>query len=102
MNAADIGPVPAGEQTQSAADLLVIFIGANIVATTFQIGASVGRSFTTTPMLGLVGAGSIAGAALVAALAPIGSRFRVPSIVAARPALGFTGAAAVAVVLYVT
>ena len=44
----------------------------------------------------------MAGAALVAALAPLGPRLRVPSVIAARPALGITGAGAVAVVLYVT
>src|SRR5258708_3423917 len=46
--------------------------------------------------------GSIAGAALVAALAPIGPRLRVPSVIAARPALGIRGAGLVAVVLYLS
>ena len=50
----------------------------------------------------LVAVGSVAGAALVAALAPLGPRLRVPSVIAARPALGFVGAGLVAVVLYVT
>src|SRR5262249_59822454 len=52
--------------------------------------------------MALVVAGSAAGAALVAALAPLGSRLRVPSIIASRPALGVTGAGLVAVVLYVS
>src|SRR5258707_13410339 len=51
-------------------------------------------------MLVLIAVGSIAGAALVAALAPIGSKLRVPSVIAARPALGVAGAGLVAIVLY--
>src|SRR5262245_64475674 len=48
----------------------------------------------------LIGVGSVAGAALVATLAPIGSRLRVPSLIAARPALGIRGAGIVAALLY--
>ena len=50
----------------------------------------------------MIGAGAVAGAALVAALAPIGTRLRVPSIVAARAALGLTGAQTLALLLFVT
>ena len=53
-------------------------------------------------MLTLVTVGSVGGAALVAALAPLGPRLRVPSVIAARPALGIVGAGLVALVLYVT
>ena len=102
MNAADIRPVAPGEQTQSTIDLFLIFVGANVVATTFQVGASLASSFSLPATVALVAVGSVAGAALVAALAPLGPRLRVPSVIAARPALGITGAALVAVVLYVT
>ena len=102
MNAADIRPIAPAEQTQSTVDLLLIFVGANVVATTFQVGASLSSSFSLTAMLMLVVAGSAGGAALVAALAPLGPRLRVPSVIAARPALGIVGAGLVAVVLYVT
>jgi purine-cytosine permease-like protein len=68
MQSVEIGPVPAGERTQSAADLFLIFAGANIVATTL----------------------------------PVGPRLGVPSVVAARAALGMRGAALVALLLYVT
>jgi NCS1 family nucleobase:cation symporter-1 len=102
MNAADIGPVPAHEQTQSAWDLFLIFVGANIVATTFQVGASLASSFSVASAMTLIAVGSLAGAALVAALAPVGSRLRVPSIIAARAALGTRGAALVALFLYVS
>ena len=102
MNAADIRPVAPVEQTQSTLDLLLIFVGANVVATTFQVGASLSSSFGLAATLGLVAAGSIGGAALVAALAPLGPRLRVPSIIAARPALGIAGAGLVAVILYVS
>jgi len=102
VNAADIRPVEPVEQTQSTVDLLLIFVGANVVATTFQVGASLSSSFSLTAMLTLVVVGSLGGAALVAALAPLGPRLRVPSVIAARPALGIVGAGLVAVVLYVT
>jgi purine-cytosine permease-like protein len=102
VHAADVNPIAPSAQTQSAADLFLIFVGANVVATTFQVGASLAPSFTTRRALALIAIGSVVGAALVAALAPIGSRLRVPSVIAARPALGTSGAAIVAVLLYVT
>ena len=100
MNAADIQPVLPAAQTQSTVDLFLIFVGANVVATTFQVGASLSSSFSLATTMMLVAVGSVAGAALVAALAPLGPRLRVPSIIAARPALGFAGAALVAIALY--
>ena len=102
MNAADIRPAAPAEQTQSTLDLFLIFVGANVVATTFQVGASLSSSFSLSATMALVAVGSIAGAALVAALAPLGPRLRVPSIIASRPALGFVGAGLVAGVLYVS
>jgi purine-cytosine permease-like protein len=102
MHAADIGPVASEEQTQSSFDLFLIFVGANVVATTFQVGASLSASFSMVTVAALIAIGSVAGAALVAALAPVGPRLRVPSVIAARLALGVRGAALVAVVLYVT
>src|SRR5262249_11984827 len=66
------------------------------------VGASLAASFTLASLLSLIAIGSVAGAALVAALAPLGPRLRVPSVIAARPALGFVGAGLVAVVLYVS
>jgi NCS1 family nucleobase:cation symporter-1 len=102
VNAADIRPVSPDGQTQSTLDLFLIFVGANVVATTFQVGASLSSSFGLTATMALVVAGSAAGAALVAALAPLGPRLRVPSIIASRPALGVAGAGLVAIVLYVS
>jgi purine-cytosine permease-like protein len=102
VNAADIRPATTAEQTQSTLDLFLIFVGANVVATTFQVGASLAKSFSVPASIALVAVGSVAGAALVAALAPLGPRLRVPSIIASRPALGFVGAGLVAVVLYIT
>jgi NCS1 family nucleobase:cation symporter-1 len=102
MKAADIGPIEPTAQNQSVADLFLIFVGANIVATTFQVGASLASSFALGVVVAVIAIGSIAGAALVAVLAPLGSRLRVPSVIAARPALGFGGAALVAVLLYVS
>jgi nucleobase:cation symporter-1, NCS1 family len=102
VNAAEIRAIAPAEQTQSTTDLFVIFVGANVVATTFQVGASLAPSFSVGRATALIGVGSVAGAALVAALAPLGSRLRVPSVIAARPALGIRGAALVAVLLYVS
>jgi NCS1 family nucleobase:cation symporter-1 len=102
VKAADIRPIAPSEQTQSSLDLFLIFVGANMVATTFQVGASLAPSFSARTAAVLIVAGSILGAALVAVLAPIGSRLRVPSIIAARPALGIRGAGVVAIVLYVS
>jgi len=102
VNAADIRPVDPAGQTQSTADLFLIFVGANIVATTFQVCASLVPSFSLRTAIALIAAGSVAGSALVAALAPLGPRLRVPSVIAARPALGVSGAGLVAVVLYVS
>jgi NCS1 family nucleobase:cation symporter-1 len=100
MKPADISAVSPAAQTQSSLDLFLIFIGANVVATTFQVGASLASSFTVSAALLLVVIGSVVGAAFVAALAPLGSRLGVPSIIATRPALGRHGAAIVAALLY--
>jgi NCS1 family nucleobase:cation symporter-1 len=102
VNAVELGPVPAERRTQPPIDLFLIFAGANLVATTMVTGASLYPGFTTGAALAVVVLGSIAGAALVAALAPVGPRLGVPSVVAARAALGTRGAALVAVFLYVT
>jgi cytosine permease len=102
VNAADIQPVSPAAQTQSTLDLFLIFVGANVVATTFQVGASLSSSFSVAASMTLIAVGSVAGAALVAALAPLGPRLCVPSIIAARPALGIVGAGLVAVALYVS
>ena len=101
MQSVELGAVADQDQTQRPTDLFLIFAGANIVATTLQIGGWVtGFSFRTAMLV--IAAGAIGGAWLVAALAPVGSRLRVPSIVAIRAALGYRGAQSVAVLLFVT
>lgn len=102
MKAVEVGPVPAEERTQSATDLFLILAGANLAAATMAVGSSLVPAFGTAQALALVAAGSLGGALLVAALAPMGPRLGVPSIVAARAALGYRGAQALAVVLYLT
>jgi cytosine permease len=94
--------VPPAERAQSALDLFLIFAGANIVATTIVTGASLGPELGTRGALLLLLAGCVAGAALVGRLAALGPRLGVPSIVAARAALGRSGAGLLAVVLYLT
>jgi purine-cytosine permease-like protein len=102
MDPVHLGAVAAHERTQPASDLFLIFAGANIVATTLVTGASLAGAFPLRTALTLIVAGSVVGAALVAALAPLGPRLGVPSIIAARAALGIPGASLLAVVLYVT
>ena len=72
------------------------------MATTLVTGASLAGSFPMRTALVLIVAGVALGSALVAALAPLGPRLGVPSIVAARAALGFRGGALLAVFLYLS
>ncbi len=102
MNAADINPIPPAERTQSPLDLFIIFAGANIVATTLQVGAALAVDYSPVTSLLLICAGAVGGSMLVAALSVLGPRLGVPSVVAARAALGVRGAGLVAVILYVT
>ncbi len=101
MHSVELGPVAGREQTQRPVDLFLIFAGANIVATTLQIGASL-PALPLGSALAVIAAGSVGGALLVALLAPVGSRLRVPSIVAVRAALGYNGAQIVAGFLVLT
>ena len=101
MQSVELGAVADQDQSQRPLDLFLIFAGANIVATTLQIGAWVaGLPFSNAMFI--IALGAVAGAWLVAALAPIGSRLRVPSIVATRAVLGFQGAQVLALLLFLT
>jgi NCS1 family nucleobase:cation symporter-1 len=102
MEAADLSPVPESARTQPAFDLFLIFAAANVVATTMQIGAGLGRRYGDANALAIVVAGAVFGAVLVALLAPVGSRSGVPSMIAARAPLGLQGARLVAALLYLT
>jgi purine-cytosine permease-like protein len=102
MNPVDLNPIPPAARTQSAFDLFLIFAGANIVATTLQTGASLVPAFGLGMALGLIAVGGLAGSMLIAALAALGPRLGVPSVIAARAALGLRGAGLVAILLYVT
>jgi NCS1 family nucleobase:cation symporter-1 len=102
VQAVELGPVAARDQTQTPFGLFLIFAGANIVATTLQVGASLAADFTPARAMTVMVGGAIGGAALVAALAPLGPKLGVPSIVASRAALGLRGAGALATLLFVT
>lgn len=102
MEAADISPVPLERRTQPAFDLFLIFAAANVVATTLQTGAVLGSRYRSTDLIVLVVGGAMFGAMLVALLAPVGSRTGVPSMIAARAALGYRGAQLVSGLLYLT
>jgi NCS1 family nucleobase:cation symporter-1 len=102
MNAADLEPIPAEQKTQSPVDLFLIFAGANVVATTFITGATLKMGLSFRNAIGVAIVGSLVGALMVALLAPVGSKWGVPSIVALRAPLGRPGAHLVALVLYTT
>ena len=102
MQSVELGPVSPADQQQTPTDLFLIFAGANIVATTLQVGASLVGQFNTPTAMAIVTVGAFGGAALVAALAPIGTRLAVPSIVASRAVLGFSGAGVLATLLFLT
>lgn len=102
MRPVDLAPIGPDDQTSSPVDLFLIFVGANIVATTLQVGASLPSSFTARVAFIVMAAGAVGGALLTGVLAPVGSRLRVPSIVATRAALGTSGAQTLAVLLFVT
>ena len=102
MQAADLGPVPDSEKTQTPVDLFLIIAGANLVATTLQTGASLAPAFGLRQAALLAVAGIVLGTALVAALTPLGPRLGVPSVIACRAALGLRGGALVSLLLYVT
>lgn len=102
MRPVDLAPIGPDDQTSSPIDLFLIFVGANIVATTLQVGASLPPSFTAGAAFTVMAVGAISGALLTAVLAPVGARLRVPSIVATRAALGTSGAQALALLLFVT
>ena len=102
MRPVDLSPISADDQVQRPFDLFLIFVGANIVATTLQVGASLPPTFSLSVALMVIAVGAVGGAALTAALAPIGTRLRVPSIVAARAPLGLSGAQTLALLLFVT
>ena len=102
MDAADLSPIPESQRTQPAFDLFLIFAAANVVATTLQTGAVLGSRYGSTDAVVLVLSGALFGSLLVALLAPVGSRFGVPSMIAARAPLGYRGAQIVSGLLYLT
>ena len=102
MDAADLSPIPESQRTQPAFDLFLIFAAANVVATTLQTGAVLGSRYGSTDAVVLVVSGALFGSLLVALLAPVGSRFGVPSMIAARAPLGYRGAQIVSGLLYLT
>jgi NCS1 family nucleobase:cation symporter-1 len=102
VDAADLSPVPESRRTQPAIDLFLIFVAANVVATTLQTGAVLGSRIGGSQAWVVTLAGAAFGALLVALLAPVGSRWGVPSMIAARAPLGWRGGQVVSGLLFVT
>ena len=102
MDAADLSPVPESARTQPPSDLFLIFVAANVVATTLQTGAALGSRYSGNEAFGIAMTGAVFGAGLVAILAPVGSRTGLPSMIAARAPLGYRGAQIVSGLLYLT
>jgi purine-cytosine permease-like protein len=67
-----------------------------------QTGAALGMQFSGGYAVAIALFGAVFGALLVALLAPVGSRWRVPSMIAARDPLGYRGAQIVSGLLYLT
>ncbi len=72
MQPVDLDPIAAKDQTSSPLDLFLIFVGANIVATTLQVGASLPPTFTALAAFGTIAVGVIGGSLLTGLLAPTG------------------------------
>ena len=102
MDAAELSPVPEAARTQPPLDLFLIFVAANVVATTMQTGAALGSRYSGNAAMGIAMVGAVFGASLVAVLAPVGSRTGLPSMIAARAPLGYRGAQVVSGLLYLT
>jgi NCS1 family nucleobase:cation symporter-1 len=102
VDAADVSCVPESQRTQPPFDLFLIFVAANVVATTLQTGAVLGSRFGGRTAILLTIGGAAFGALVVALLAPVGSKSGVPSMIAARAPLGFRGAQAVSALLFLT
>lgn len=102
MKSVELGPVAPADRTQTPFDLFLIFAGANIVATTLQVGASLAGRIAPAGAFSVIIVGALGGGALVAILAPIGPKLGVPSIVASRAPLGHSGARLLALLLFVT
>lgn len=101
MNAVEVGPVPPAARTQPALDLFLIWAGANIVATTLAVGSSLVPLLAPADAVWIVAAGCVFGTAPIAALAQLGPRLGVPSVIAARAALGISGAGLISLSMYV-
>lgn len=65
-------------------------------------GATIRAGMPFASALAFIAVGSVAGGALVALLAPVGSRWGTPSLIALRAPLGRPGARIVAAILYLT
>lgn len=102
MDAADLSPIPESQRTQPPVDLFLIFLAANVVATTLQTGAVLGTRYGGRTAILITILGAAFGALLVALLAPVGSTFGVPSMIAARAPLGYRGAQIVSAILFIT
>jgi len=102
VDAADISLVPEASRTQPPFDLFLIFVAANVVATTLQTGAALGSRFGGSAAILLTIGGAAFGSLLVALLAPVGSRYGAPSMIVARAPLGARGAQVVSAVLFLT
>ena len=61
MDAADLSPIPEAQRTQPAFDLFLIFLAANVVATTLQTGAVLASRYGGSDAMVLVVLGALFG-----------------------------------------
>ena len=78
MDAADLSPVPESKRTQPAFDLFLIFVAANVVATTLQTGAALGSQYGGRGAMTIALGGAVFGALLVALLLAVCDHLRSP------------------------
>ena len=93
----DLSPIPLERRTASFQDVLLLFLGANIVSTTLVTGGSLAGDFSLAEALILIALGIVLGTAPIALLATLGPRYGLPSMVLLRHPFGRTGAAAISV-----
>lgn len=98
----DLSPVPQHERTASLVDVALLFAGANVVTSTLVTGGTLGASTRGVTVLAAGVLGILLGTLPVAALARLGPRTGLPSMVLLRRPFGLLGAHAISLLLILT
>jgi len=98
----DLSPIPVEKRTASLGDVAILFAGANIVTTTLVTGGALVPGHSFREALLIIGLGVLIGTLPIAALARLGPRFGLPSMVVLRHPFGHYGAALISILLVIT